>query len=456
MKHIRKKIAVVGGGISGLSVAYYLKKADFDVEVFEQNDWVGGSIITVKESGFLVDLGPNSTLETSQILKQLIDELGLQEQKIYANSVSNNRFVIRDGKLHALPMSPPAFIKSKLFSWKAKFRLLREPFILPIKAEDISLADYVRYRLGEEFLNYAINPFVAGVYAGNPERLSAPAAFPKLFALEQKYGSFIKGAIKGYRQRKKRQEIAKDRAKIFSFVDGMQVFPRAIAKYLGEAVHLSSKIEAILPDDNGYILLINSRSKRQKIKFDNVVLAIPTYAQAELLKPLIDEKAEILAKVEYPPVAVVFMGFDQTDVQHDLNGFGYLIPEVEKRKTLGTIFSSTIFPRRAPEGKVAFTTFVGGTRNPQNALKSDVELEKIVYDDLNDLLGLKGKPIFTKIRKWPLAIPQYTLGYKYVQALFDELEKQFPGLYFAGNFRRGISVGDSVLCAYETAKKILT
>lgn len=456
MKSKDKKTAIIGGGISGLSVAYYLKKAGIKVEVFEQNDYVGGALVTAKENGFLIDLGPNSILETSMRLRQLIDELALEKEKIYAPSTSNNRYIVKKGKLEALPLSPPAFLKSQLFSWRAKFRLLKEPFLPPVKIEDISLGDYVRYRLGEEFLNYAINPFVAGVYAGDPEKLSAPSAFPKLFALEQKYGSFIKGAIKGSRERKKRQEIAKDRAKIFSFINGMEVFPQRLAHSLKSAVNLSSKIEALSFTDKGYLLVINQHGLVQKRLFDRVILAIPTYVQAELLKPLIEEKAEILARVEYPPVSVVFMGFNQADIKHNLNGFGFLVPEVEKRGILGTIFSSSLFPQRAPEGKVALTTFVGGTREPQKALLEDEELTRIVYRELKALLGIQARPVYIKIRRWPKAIPQYTLGYKKVQAFFDYLERQFPGLYFTGNYRRGISIGDSVLCAAETAEKIAT
>lgn len=456
MKSKDKKTAIIGGGISGLSLAYYLKKAGIKVEVFEQNDYVGGALVTAKENGFLIDLGPNNILETSMRLRQLIDELALEKEKIYAPSTSNNRYIVKKGKLEALPLSPPAFLKSQLFSWRAKFRLLKEPFLPPVKIEDISLGDYVRYRLGEEFMNYAINPFVAGVYAGDPEKLSAPSAFPKLFALEQKYGSFIKGAIKGSRERKKRQEIAKDRAKIFSFINGMEVFPQRLAHSLKSAVNLSSKIEALSFTDKGYLLVINQHGLVQKRLFDRVILAIPTYVQAELLKPLIKEKAEILARVEYPPVSVVFMGFNQADIKHNLNGFGFLVPEVEKRGILGTIFSSSLFPQRASEGKVALTTFVGGTREPQKALLEDEELTRIVYQELKALLGIQARPVYIKIHRWPKAIPQYTLGYKKVQAFFDYLESQFPGLYFTGNYRRGISIGDSVLCAAETAEKIAT
>ncbi|NOX87516.1 MAG: protoporphyrinogen oxidase, partial [Calditrichaeota bacterium] len=350
-----KKVAIIGAGISGLTTAYLLQKSGCQVQVFEKNNHVGGSIVTEKKDGFLIDLGPNSTLETSEELRNLVDELGLQKQKVYANELSNKRFVVRDGVLHALPMSPPAFIKTKLFSWKAKLRLLKEPFIPPTQGEDISLADFVRYRLGEEFLHYAINPFVAGVYAGDPEQLSTPAAFPKLYALEQKYGSFIKGTIKGARERKKRKEVAKDRAKMFSFLDGMQVFPQALSSHLQNKIRLNSEALALTPLAQGFKLTYVKDGIQEEQTFDQVVLSAPTYSQSELLRPLIKERADLLAEVNYPPVAVVFMGFKKENVVHDLAGFGFLVPEIEKKQILGSIFSSTIFPGRSPEGAVAFT-----------------------------------------------------------------------------------------------------
>jgi len=203
-----KKIAVIGAGISGLSSAYWLDKAGWDVSLFDKNEQCGGTIITEKLDGFLIDYGPNSTLETSETLSGLIRELDIEEQKVYGSEESNNRYIIRDGQLHALPMTPLSFLKTKLFSGRAKLRLLKEPFIKPSSGSDISLAELVKYRLGQEFLDYAIDPFVAGVYAGDPETLSTAAAFPKLLALEREYGSFIKGAVKGKRKQKKSKEVA--------------------------------------------------------------------------------------------------------------------------------------------------------------------------------------------------------------------------------------------------------
>lgn len=451
----KKSIAVIGAGISGLTTAYLLKKNGYDVTVYEKSSHVGGTMITEKTDGFLVDLGPNSALETSESLKTLIRDLGIEDQKIYGNDASNNRYIVRDGRLQALPMSPVKFLKTPLFSWKAKLRLMREPFIKPTGGEDISLADFVRYRLGNEFLDYAINPFVAGVYAGDPENLSTPAAFPKLHALEQKYGSFIRGTIRGARERKKRKEVSKDRARLFSFTGGMEVFPQALAKALEGHIHVNCEVENVTAEKT-FTLEFRHNGKAEKKTFNQLVISIPAKEMSALLARTFPENARRLLDIYYPPVAVVFTGFRENDVIRPLDGFGFLIPKIEKRRILGSIWSSTIFPGRAPEGHAAFTTFIGGTRQPELANADDETLLDMVFSDLNDLIGLKDKPVFTRIMRWPRAIPQYTMGYRSFQEMFDEMEKAMPGLFFAGNFRRGISVGDSVICAHETAEKIQT
>ncbi len=448
-------VAIIGGGISGLTAAYWLKKEGFPITLFEKKEHVGGSIITERTEGYLVDYGPNSTLETSTELTRLINEIGLEEQKIYGNEASNKRYIVKNGNLYPVPMKPGAFLTTGLFSFKSKLGLLKEPFIAPTLGEDISLADFVRHRLGNEFLEYAINPFVAGVYAGDPEKLSTAAAFPKLYALEKKYGSLIKGAIKGARERKKRNEVAKDRAKLFSFRDGMEVFPGTLARKIGEGINTGTEIKKIKKQGNGFQLNYLSNGSSIQEKFDRILFAIPAYELANLISELNPEYAPIFTRIYYPPVSVVFMGFRESDVVRPLDGFGFLIPEIEKRQILGSIWSSTIFPGRAPDGYVAFTTFVGGTRQPQNTEIDNDSLQQLVYDELNDLVGLKNKPVFVRMKTWPLAIPQYNVGYGKVQELFNGLEDEFPGLFIAGNIRKGISVGDSVLCAHEVVQKML-
>lgn len=452
---MKKNIAIIGGGISGLCVAYWLKKKGFGVRLFERTDRVGGVIISERSDGFLVDLGPNSALETSEVLTRLVRDLGLEDQKVYGNEASGKRYVLRNGKLAPVPTSLSAFIRSGLFSWKAKLRLLKEPFLKPTSGKDIALADFVRYRLGQEFLDYAINPFVAGVYAGDPQRLSTATGFPKLYALEQKYGSLIKGAVRGVRERKKRKEVAKNRARMFSFADGMQVLTDALAANLAQEIDTNAVVNRLAEEDGRFQLLVGQNEDSKALSFDSVVVCVPTFAMKDLLSSVaLPEELQQLSDVYYPPVSVVFTGFRDKSVPRELDGFGFLIPEVENRSILGSLWSSAIFPGRAPGGHVAFTSFVGGARQPDNALLSDDDLSRLVLEELKDILDVKDKPVFVRVKKWERAIPQYRMGYQKVQGLLNDLEDRFPGLYFAGNYRRGISVGDSVLSAFDVVGKI--
>ncbi len=450
----KKNVAIIGAGIAGLCCAYWLDQKGFNVQVFEGSGHVGGAIETEEKDGFLIDLGPNSTLETSEVLKELVRELGLEDQKIYGNEASNKRYIVKNGQLTPVPTSLFSFLSTPLFSWTAKLRLLKEPFLRPTTGEDVSLADFVRHRLGREFLDYAINPFVAGVYAGDPENLSTAAGFPKLYALEKKYGSLIRGTIQGARERRKRKEVAKNRARLFSFEGGMQVITDTMAEKLGDKINTNAAVSLLQPASTGYTLTVEKEGRSETHTFDQVILCVPTHACARIINPLAPQAAAKLSEVYYPPVAVVYTGFREEAIQRELDGFGFLIPEKEKREILGSIWSSTIFPGRAPEGHVAFTTFVGGTRQPDNAALADEALLQLVLKELKSLVGIEGEPVVSRIRKWPKAIPQYRVGYKEIQEVFDELENRYDGLHFAGNYRRGISVGDSVLSAHEVVERM--
>jgi oxygen-dependent protoporphyrinogen oxidase len=448
-------IAIVGAGISGLCIAYWLQKEGYNVTIFEQSDHIGGSIVTERPDGYVVDLGPNSALETSAVLRELVEELGLADQRVYGNAESNKRYILKSGALMQVPMSAGGFVKTRLFSPGAKLRLLREPFLKPTPMEDPSLAEFVRHRLGQEFLDYAINPFVAGVYAGDPETLSASAGFPKLYALEQKYGSLIRGAIGGARERKKRNEVAKDRARLFSFREGMDLLPKTLAGKIGkENMILNTRISGFEKSTGGIELTtIDTDNVGETRSFDRVVFAVPAQALASILKAHAPDAAEKISNVYYPPVAVVFSAYRTEDVGRTLDGFGFLVPQKERRQILGSIWSSTIFPNRAPGGLAAFTTFIGGTRQPELAQLGAPDILDLAHHELADIMGISGEPVFTKVRIWPRAIPQYTVGYRHIQALYDDLEQQM-GIYIAGNIRKGISVGDSVLCAHETVRSI--
>ncbi len=443
---INKKVIVLGAGISGLTTAYLLHKAGYYLTVLEKNDKVGGSIETVIENGLLFDRGPNSALETTPLIAQLVEELNLTEQFVYASKKGNKRYILRNNKLHALAISPPAFIKSKLFSGKAKLRLLKEPFVG--KSRDgyyQSIAEFVTRRLGQEFLDYAINPFVAGVYAGNPEDLSVKSAFPKLYALEEEYGGLIIGTIRSIRKRKKRKEQSKQSAKMLSFKDGMKVLPEAIANHLGSRVKLNAEVVSIRKTSDGnYGVTYNEGEQSLTLLTDIILSTIPAYTAAELFGHFEDGIKKHLSAVYYPPVLVLYLAYNKDDIGQPLDGFGFLIPSKEEKSFLGAIWSSVLFPNRAEDNKASFTLFIGGSRNPGFIYDDEEELIKTVRREFEELMKIKGEPIHLAKRFWEKAIPQYTIGYVEHENYFDHFEKDYRGIFLSGNYRGGISVGDCI------------
>lgn len=440
-----KKIVVLGAGISGLAAAYWLKKEGLEVIVLEKNPEAGGAMISSHENGYMVDYGPNSGLETTPLISQLVEEVGLKGQMIYANEEGNRRYILRDGELHALPMSPPAFIKTKLFSTKAKLRLFAEPFIS--RSEDgyyQSISDFVRRRLGQEFLDYAINPFVAGVYAGNPDELSVKSAFPKLYRLEELYGGLIKGMIKGAKERKQRNEESKQSAKMFSFIDGMQTFPKTIADKLSDKVILNAEIKKISKVGSCYLITYSQAGAEKFLEAEVVISTLPAHVACYLFQDLDDKLYNHLKSVYYPPVKVLYLGYEKESIGQPLDGFGFLIPAKEKRSFLGAIWSSVIFKNRAPEDLASFTIFIGGARSPELFEMDEQDLYRKVLKEFHQIMKISKEPVFKAERMWPKAIPQYNIGYIEHERYFEEFEKQNRGIILSGNYRGGIAVGDCI------------
>jgi oxygen-dependent protoporphyrinogen oxidase len=453
----RSKVVIVGGGISGLATAWWLHKAGIDVLVLERENSVGGTMRTVRQNGWLIETGPNSALETTPLFQILFADLRLTEEVVYANDIANNRYILRDGTLHALPMTPGAFLKSRLWSVPGKLRLLKEPFAGRAHTEE-TVADFVERRLGKEFLDYAINPFVAGVYAGDPGQLRVQAAFPKLFALELKYGGLIKGQILGRRERQKRAEQSKDRARMFSFRNGIQTLPSALNKVLSSSIVTGARVQRLRKRvDKGrarYEVLGIRRGKKFRYPADAVVTAIPSFDTARFIAPLDRTLAESLDKIYYPPVAEVFLGFRSEDIRRPLDGFGFLVPAKERRAILGTIWSSSLFPNRSRDGFVALTTFVGGSRQPELVDNDDKQLVDIVVRELESIMGVSGRPVFSRVERWRRAIPQYNLGHLSMIQEIEQFEHRHPGLFLSGNFRGGIAVGDCIARSETVAGEV--
>ena len=458
-----KPIAIIGAGITGLTAAFYLKRKGVPVTVYEASGRTGGVIQSARHNGFLAEAGPNTILETSPKIAQLVRDAGLAARRLDTNPEAEARFVVRDRRPIAMPSSQLGIFASKLLSAQAKFALIREPFIPPRRdGKEESIAEFVVRRLNQEFLNRMIDALVAGIYAGDPYKLSVQHAFPRLKALEDQYGSLIKGQFLGARERKRTGEVAKDRAPKFSFDEGLQVLPDTLAAQLGDALQLNTPVMKLTQVSDGWrVMTANGETEHRAVIYCGTAHRL---AQLQIIynrvttprRPTEKHLANLspFSEIRHPPVTSVVLGFRREDVTHPCAGFGMLIPKVEGCKILGTIFSSSLFPNRAPAGHVLLTSYVGGERQPELAALPPEKLVEIVCEDLRGLLGVRGKPVFTQQHFWPRAIPQYNVGYGRFKDLMNDLEAQAAGLFLAGHYREGISVGDAIVSGGNVAERV--
>jgi oxygen-dependent protoporphyrinogen oxidase len=449
-------VAIIGAGITGLTAAYKLQQKGIPVTVYESSSHAGGVIQSIRRDSYLAEAGPNTALETAPEIPTLIRDLGLEGRRMYTDPHAEKRYLVRDRKLVPLPGSPLDFLCSSLFSGAAKFRLLKEPFVQPaLEVQEENLADFVTRRLGQEFLDYAINPFVAGVYAGDPHHLSVKHAFPKLYNLEQRYGSLIRGQFLGARERKRRAEVSKQNAKKFSFDEGLQVLPQTLQRALEDNVLLDSPVKRMQETGDGWNVTYEGADGPETCHHAAVIYTGPAFrlSQIELQTHRYLNYAG-LSQIHYPPVATVVLGFRREDVRHPLDGFGVLVPEVEPFNILGTLFSSSLFPNRAPEGHVLLTTFLGGARAPHIGNSPFETLLNLTLTDMRLLLGVSGEPTFVFHTVFRHAIPQYDVGYGRFKSLMDQIETKAPGLYLAGNYRDGIALGDSIVSGHKVAARV--
>jgi len=403
-----KPVAIIGAGIAGLTAAFYLKRRGVPVTVYEASGRVGGVIQSLRHDGWLAEFGPNTILETSPKIAQLVRDAGLQSRRLDPDPKAEARYVVRYRRPIEMPGSPLGFFTTDLFTWKAKLAVLREPFV-PRRADgkEESIAEFVQRRMNQEFLDHAIDALVAGVYAGDPYKLSVQHAFPKLARLEERYGSLIKGQIFGAGERKRSGEVAKDRAPKFSFDEGLQVLPDALAAQLGDTVRLNTLVSKLTQTADGWRLTLsegqvprapNSENeirdsqssplrKESQAEHHAVVFCGTAPRLAELkvettggagsplpadgahgvTRPTSKLDLSPFSEIRYPPVASVVLGFRRDQVTHPCEGFGMLIPKIEGFKILGTIFSSSLFPNRAPAGHLTLTSYLGGERYPDLA-----------------------------------------------------------------------------------------
>jgi protoporphyrinogen/coproporphyrinogen III oxidase len=435
------KVAVVGGGLTGLAAAYRLQTLGFEPTVYEAAGRAGGVVGTEREGGFLAEAGPNSLSTPSPMVTRLFGELGLADRLIEGNPSARRRYIVREGRLEPLPQSPIQLLTTPLLSPLAKFRLLKEPFLPPgSPLVEESIGGFVRRRFGDEVLAYMAAPFVSGVYAGDPDALSMRHAFPKLYALEQEHGSLLAAMVAQVRGSRRGSSPA-SRGAVFSFPDGLGELTGALVERLAGRVATSTPVRRISRRAFQWIV----GTEQGDTRFAGVVFAAPAYAFDEIEFGCDGgEGLPEVATIGYAPVAVVVLGFPRGAIAHKLDGFGVLVPAAERRRLLGTLFSSTLFPGRAPDGYVTLTSFVGGVGRPELARLEPDALVGTVRDELTELLGAFGDPAFQRVTVWHRAIPQYEVGHQRWLDLLGKVEDANAGLELVGTYRFGVSLGDAL------------
>lgn len=452
MKQKDKKIAIIGAGITGLTIAYKLKKAQIPFVVFEKENRIGGVINTIAKNGFVFETGPNSGVLSSSSIVQLLEDLNEYSQKETAGKNAAKRLIWKGTQWHALPSGLLSGITTPLFLWKDKIRILGEPFRHKGKNPLENLSALVKRRLGNSFLDYAVDPFILGIYAGDPQYIVPKYALPKLYNLEQKYGSFIGGAIKK-RKEPKADDQDKVTREIFSMKGGLQKLIDALEQAVGkENIKTNCNNLLITPNRVGYQVSGNNNLSGQ---FTHIVSTVNPAEYKALFPFLKQNDLDIFMRLPYAKVTGVTIGFNNWEGM-PLNAFGGLIPFKEDRNILGVLFMSSMFGNRAPENGALLNIFMGGMRKPEIAALSDDEIKQILKEELSELMQIKNfNPDLVYIKRYSKAIAQYGSDSEARLKTIAFLEQKFPGLIFAGSIKDGVGIADRVQQASNIAGQII-
>jgi oxygen-dependent protoporphyrinogen oxidase len=450
------KALVIGGGISGLACAWRLRQLGLPVLLLERGRRFGGVIETVEQDGFRFDIGPQSFTNT-QAFSELIDELGLSGELLRADPRAP-RYILKRGRLISAPFSPPQLLFTPLLGARTKMRIVSEPFrhTRPPDADE-SVAAFVRRKFGPDLLANLVAPFVSGVWAGDPEKLSLQSSFPGVRRLEERYGSVIRGAMK------QRREAVGSRPSLGNFRGGLSALIAALSAKLGDSALAGAEITAIRPSSDAgahtFELTYTLGGATQSVGIRALIMATPALETAQLLRDVNAGFQDPLGKIEYAGVAQFSAGYRLEQIKYPnaetgLRGFGFLVPRGEGVRSLGTVWNSSLFAGRAPEGMASFTSFLGGMTDPELASYSPGRIAAIAHAELSSVLGIAGTPVAHHVACWPRALPQYNIGHQGITSALRNLCARTPGLFLAGNYLAGPSVGACVDLANEVAANV--
>jgi len=459
------RIVIVGAGLSGLSTAHYLVRTLYDagkeaeILLLEADGVPGGKMRTIREDGFNMEWGPNGFLTNKPHGMELVKELGITDRLARSSDLARKRFIFSGGALHQLPETPLAFFRSHLLSPVGRARILWEPFAAgPPQNVDESLGDFARRRLGAEALEKLIDPMVTGIFAGDPDRMSLRSCFPLIYDLERKYGGLVRGMI-GVQRERARQGVkggmsAGPGGVLMSFDHGVQTLADILSSLLEEGLHLNVSVDRIERRGDSYALLMSESGMREAMEADVVVVATPAYEAARMLGPLDEPLADLLASIPYSPITVAALGYDAATLANRLDGFGFLVPRGERRKILGALWDSSVFPNRAPDGKALLRVMIGGVRAPELASLPEERLVALARRELSDIMGIAAEPVLARTFFHDRGIPQYLVGHAKRLERIDARLSALPGLHLNSNAYRGIALNDCVLQSRLTAERI--
>jgi protoporphyrinogen/coproporphyrinogen III oxidase len=445
------RVIVIGAGISGLTCAHALKRAGVEVTLLESAAHAGGLIGSMEKDGFLFERGPQSFQGTAG-LSELIRELGIEDELLEADPAAP-RYVLRAGRLQKIPMSPPALIGSSLLGIGSRWKIASEPFRRTTPpAHEESVAEFVRRKFGYEILEYLVSPFVSGVYAGDPERLSLRAAFPTLEEWERRFGSVLRGAMKSRPANGEKKKAPS----LCSFRRGLSTLPQALARDLGSSLRTGVCVASLNARDAAggrrFDVQIDEGGKNETISAAAVVLATPAYVSAHLVPSVAPHLTQLLSGIPYAAVAVTAAGYYAKQFAHPPDGFGFLVPRKEKMHTLGTVWNSSLFAGRAPNSSVLMTSFLGGATDPALVQAPEDEIATIANNENRHIMQIQGAPVTSLTWKHPKALPQYNLGHGHIVEGIREAQTEIPGIFFSGNYLEGPAIGKCVEQASRTAE----
>jgi oxygen-dependent protoporphyrinogen oxidase len=448
-----RRVAIIGGGIAGLSIAFAIRRRDPDVRVvvLERGPQTGGNIRTEQIDGYTCEWGPDGFLDNAPATLKLVADLGLEPQLLSSSDSARRRFIFRDGQLHEVPTSPAAFLTTRLLSLRGKLRLLAEPLGQKPPAGDESIHDFAARRIGAEAASVMVGSMVSGIFAGDAHRLSLKACFPRMWELEHQHGSLVKALIATRKSRKSGDAAGAPAGRLTSFAGGMRTLIDGLERVLGSVIRRSTPALGVARTAAG-TWEIDTLDGR--IEADAVVLSGPAAESAALLRNLDPQMSAELERIETAPLAVVCLGYDAAAIG-PLNGFGFLVPRSEGVRILGALWETSIYAHRAPAGKALLRIMIGGATDPGAVDLQDEALLAPVRQSLSTTMGLVATPEFVKIIRHRRGIPQYTLGHAERIARIEAMAADYGSLLFAGNSYRGVSINNCIAEAETLAERAL-